>query len=135
MKNKSNESTLLRPDGDRILNASLVEMDLNKFINQLKHETTWTDNDRNSITIFKSDYMTIVLMGVHESVELKTHTTKGDITLQVIDGEIHFIAEQQTVILKKGHMVALQANIPHSIKALTESFFLLTMLLNHKEGG
>ena len=32
MKNKSNEATPQRPEGNRVLNAQLVEMDLNKFI-------------------------------------------------------------------------------------------------------
>lgn len=40
MKNNSNEATTLRPEGDHLLNASLVELDLNKFIAKLKHETT-----------------------------------------------------------------------------------------------
>ncbi len=88
MKNISNEATALRPEGDRVLNAPLVEMDLNKFIVQLKQETTCTDSDRNSITVFKSDDMTIVLIGMHAKAELKTHTAKGHISVQVLDGEI-----------------------------------------------
>jgi len=36
MENKSNEATALRPEGDRVLNAPLVEMDLNKFMQQIK---------------------------------------------------------------------------------------------------
>ena len=79
MENKSNEATAMRPDGDRLLNASLVEMDLNKFTAQLKQETTWANSDRNSITVFKSDNMTIVLIGMHANAELKTHKAKGHI--------------------------------------------------------
>jgi len=30
----------------------------------------------------------------------------------------------------KGQMITLAANIPHSVTALKESFFLLTMLIN-----
>jgi len=54
MKNKSNEATTLRPEGDHLLNTSLVELDLNKFIAELKQETTLAESDRNSITVFKS---------------------------------------------------------------------------------
>ena len=74
MKNKSNEATALRPEGDRILNASLVEIDLNKFIAELKQGTTWADNDHTSIPVFKSNNMTIVPIGVHAYAELITHT-------------------------------------------------------------
>ena len=45
MVNKSIEATALRPDGERMLNARLVEIDLNKFISELKQETTWAESD------------------------------------------------------------------------------------------
>ena len=130
MKNKSNESTALRPDGDRLLNARLVEIDLNKFIVQLKQEPTWADSDRNSITVFKSDTTTIVLIGMHKNAELKEHTAIENITVQVLDGEINFFAEQQIFLLEKGKLITLEANIPHSVTAMKESFFLLTLVIN-----
>ncbi|MBS1750571.1 MAG: cupin domain-containing protein [Bacteroidetes bacterium] len=127
MENKSNDATPLRPQGERVLNAALVEMDLNKFINQIRQETTWKDSDHNSITIFKSDTLRIVLMGLHEKSILKTHTANAIISVQVLEGEIKFTAEQQIVSLTKGQMVALQPKVQHSVEAETESFFLLTV--------
>lgn len=133
MENKSNEATPQRPDGDRMLNAPLVEMDLNKLIEQIKQEATWADSDHNSITIFKSDSMRLVLIGMHENCELKTHTANGIISVQVVIGKIQFTAEQHTVSMEKGQMIALHEKIPHSVLALTESFFLLTMAMNKQE--
>ena len=133
MENKSNEATALRPEADRLLNASLVEMDLNKFIAQLKQETAWADSDRNSITVFKTDNMTIVLIGMHANAELNTHVAKGHINVQVLDGEIEFTAAQQTISMGKGQMIYLGENIPHSVVAIKESFFLLTMMINYQQ--
>lgn len=130
MENKSNEATALRPDGDRMLNGRLVEIDLNKFITELKQETTWADSDRNSITVFKSDTSTIVLIGMHKNAELKEHTAIGNISVQVLDGEIKFFAEGQIRSLVRGQMITLEANIPHSVTAFKESFFLLTVVIN-----
>lgn len=127
MENKSNEATALRPEGERLLNARLVEIDLNKFIAELKQETTWADTDHNSITVFKSDTTTIVLIGLHENAELKEHTAIGNISVQVLDGKINFLAEEKIFSLAKGQMITLEANVPHSVTALKESFFLLTM--------
>lgn len=127
MENKSNDATPLRPQGERVLNAALVEMDLNKFINQIREETTWNDSDHNSITIFKSDTLRIVLIGLHEKSILKTHTANAIISVQVLEGAIKFTAEQQVVSLTKGQMVALQPKVQHSVEAETESFFLLTV--------
>jgi quercetin dioxygenase-like cupin family protein len=130
MEITSMESTTLRPDGERILNASLVKIDLNKFIAELKQETIWAESDHNSITVFKSDTSTNVLIGMHENAELKEHRAIGNITVQVLEGEINFFAEQQKFSLEKGEMIALEANSPHSVTALKESFFLLTLVIN-----
>jgi len=132
MENKSNDATPQRPEGERILNAPLVEMNLNETIKQIKSETTWTESDRNSVTLFKSETMRIVLIGLHENAELKPHKVNGVISVQVVQGKIEFTAEQQNTHLEKGQMIALHENIVHSVKALTESFFILTLAMNNK---
>lgn len=132
MENKSNEATPQRPEGNRVLNAQLVEMDLNKFIDQIKNEVTWKNSDRNSLTIFKSETMRIVLMGLHENTVLKSHKANGVISVQTLEGKINFATEQQSVILEKGQMIALEANVFHSVTAIKESFFLLSLAMNQK---
>lgn len=129
---KSNDATPLRPEGERNLNASLIEMNLTETIKQVKSETTWADSDKNSITLFKSDTMRIVLIGLRENAELKPHKANGVISVQVIEGKIEFTTEQKNTILEKGQMIALQENIVHGVKALTESFFLLTLAMCSK---
>lgn len=128
-KNTNVESTLLRPEGKRILNAPLIEIDLNKFIEKLKQEVNWAENDQNAITIFKSEYSTIVLMGMKENAELKAHTSNGNIVIQVLEGEINFKTDLHSSLLDKGQMVTLQSNISHSVVAILESFFLLTICM------
>lgn len=127
---KSNDATPQRPEGERLLKASLVEMDLSAFTEQIKSETTWTDNERNSITIFKSEAMTIVLIGLHENAELKPHKANGTINVQVLEGKIEFSTQHQSTQIGRGQMIALQQDVMHSVKALTESFFLLTLVTN-----
>lgn len=133
MENKSNEATPQRPEGDRILDASLVTMDLNKLIEQVRTETTWKDSDRNSITIFKSNNMRIVLLGLHEGAELKTHTANGILSVQVLEGHLQFTANGQTVDRQKGEMLALQKQVAHSVLAIKETFFLLTLAMSQPE--
>ena len=132
MKNKSNEATPQRPEGNRVLNAQLVEMDLNKFIDQIKNEVTWKNSDRNSVTIFKSETMRIVIMGLHEDAELKSHKVNGVISIQTVEGKINLVTAQQSVTLEKGQMIALEENVLHSVTAIKESFFLLTLAMNNK---
>lgn len=101
MENKSNDATPQCPDGERILNAPLVEMNLNEFIKQIKSETTCSDSDRNSVTLFKSETMRILLIGQHENAELKPHKANGVISVQVLEGKIEFKAEQQSTQFEK----------------------------------
>lgn len=126
---RANEATTQRPGGDRVLDAALVEMDLNKFIDQVKNEKAWMEGDRNAVTIFKSDSMRIVLMGLHENAELKAHKANGVISVQLLEGKIEFVTADHKSVLAKGQMIALQKNVVHSVTALSESFFLLTLAL------
>jgi quercetin dioxygenase-like cupin family protein len=127
IEEKFNEATLQRPEGDRLLNAALVEMDIQHYKEQLKAEGTWKNSDRNAITIFKSDGMRIVLVALHEGAEMKTHTAPGIISVQVIEGQIKFHTERKSIELIEDQMVALHAGIPHSVQAQVESVFLLTV--------
>ena len=129
MENKSNEATLKRPEGDRLLDAPLVTMDLNHLMAQVRNEPSWKYSDRNSITIYKSENMRVVLIGLHQNAELKTHTANGIINVQVLEGHIKFTTEKQVTELEKGQMLALKKQLPHSVFALKETFFLLTMAM------
>lgn len=129
MEHKSNQATPMRPEGDRVIDAPLVQMDPEHFIKQIKSEPAWKESDRNSVTIFKSDNMRIVIIGLHEGAEIKTHTANGIISVQVLEGHIRFTAEPEVVELRKGQMLALHKKIPHSVFSIKESFFLLTLAI------
>ncbi len=124
---RSSESTPLRPDGKRTLNAPLVKMDLHKYIKQIKQEKNWQKNELNSITLLKSDTMRVVLIGLHEGAVLQRHSARAHITVQVLVGAIEFHTDDSNTPLLDGQILALQGGIAHSVKAVEESFFLLTL--------
>mgnify|MGYP000184992645 CR=1 FL=1 len=127
MEEKSNEATIQRPQGDRIMDAPLVSINLGSFIKQIKAEKAWKDSDRNAITVFKTDSMRIVLIALHKDAEMKKHTADGMISVQVMEGQILFTTEDQSVELGQGEMLALHKNVPHSVLAREETIFLLTL--------
>lgn len=124
---KFNNPTDLRPEGERILNAPLVHMDLNEFAKTIKNEKTWKEKDRNAMTIYKTDGMRMVLIALHKGAILERHTANGIISVQVLDGEINFSTDDQTVNLKEGQAIALHKMIYHEVTAVKESVFLLTL--------
>lgn len=124
---KSNDATPQRPDGNRTLDSDMVHLDVPAFIAQVKGESTWKESDRNSITIFKSDTLRVVLIGLHQNAELKPHQANGVITVQAVEGSITFSTDKTSHTLTAGQMVALHEKITHSVKAVTDAFFLLTL--------
>ncbi len=127
MEEKYNESTLQRPEGDRPIDAPLVDIDLPMYIKQIKQESTWKESDRNAITVFKTNGLRIVLIALHKGAKMVRHTADGIISVQVLEGKIQFDTDQQSVELSKGQMLALHERIPHSVLAIKETIFLLTL--------
>ncbi|HET8962648.1 MAG TPA: cupin domain-containing protein [Chitinophagales bacterium] len=127
METKSNESTDLRPDGDRVIDAPLVSINIPEFIKQIKSEDTWKNSDRNAITVYKTNGLRIVLIALHASAEMPRHIAEGIISVQVMEGEIKFTTDAKSVTLKSGEMIALHKGLHHSVNAIRESVFLLTL--------
>jgi quercetin dioxygenase-like cupin family protein len=133
MKEKFNEATPQRPEGDRALDATLVHIDLPFYMRQIKDEAAWKDGKKNAITVFKTEGLRIVLIALHEGAELARHLADGIISIQVLDGKLQFNTDLQAIELENGQMLALHERIPHSVLAIKETIFLLTLTSTGKK--
>ena len=124
---KSNEATVLRPLGNRTIDASLVTIDLFSSIEQIKKEKKWKETDRNAITVFKTNGLRIVLIALRKGAEMVKHVANGLISVQVLEGKIEFTTDERTVKLGKGQMLALHEGIPHSLLAKKKAIVLLSL--------
>ena len=127
MEEKYNEATEKRPQGDRPIDAAMVTIDLPIFMEQIKEESSWKDSNRNAITVFKTNGLRIVLIGLHEGTEMAKHTADGIISIHVLEGQLQFNTDQKSVELDVGQMLVLHERIPHSVFAKKETTFLLTL--------
>ena len=127
MEIKQNESTDQRPEGERILDAPLVNIDLREYLTTIKSETAWKEKDRNAITVYKTPGLRMVLVALHKDAELPRHKAEGIISVQVFDGEIRFGTDDAEVNLITGQMIALHKGLYHSVRAIKDSVFLLTL--------
>ena len=123
---KKNESTINRPDGDRIIDAPYVFIDFDNFINQLKNEDAWEKNDRNGITVFKTDNVTTVLVCLHANAVFRKNVIDGIFTLQVIDGKVKVTTPDSEIDMQANQMIVFHHLIDHSVIARTDSVLLLT---------
>lgn len=127
MGEKFNEATVQRPQGNRTLDAPLVTIDLVAFIAQIREEEQWKKSDCNAITIFKSLVMRMVLIALHKGAEMSKHKAPGMISIQMLEGEMLFTTDEQTITLSSGQMLTLHEGIEHSVLAKKETVFLLTL--------
>jgi quercetin dioxygenase-like cupin family protein len=126
MEVKTNHSTENRPDGDRILNAPYVFSDIPMYLDQLKNEKSWVKNDRNAITIYKSDKITILLAILKAGALVNDHAIDECLTFQVLSGELRVETEGRVFYNTAGQMMTFHAQVPHSIKALNDVEILIT---------
>ena len=131
MELKNMDATINRPEGERLIDAPFVFVDLEKYTDQLKKEDAWEKNDRNGITVYKTGGLTIVLTCLHKDAIIEENSIDGWLTVQVLDGVIDFTVKEKTLVLKKSQLMTLHPEIPHSIHAKKET----TLLLINKTGN
>ena len=122
---KRNEATLNRPEGDRVIDAPYVFMNLGQFIKQLKNEEAWNKNDRNGITIFKTENVTTVLTCLHKDAMIKDNSVDGILQVQVLRGRIRVTTADGDIDMEEGEMIVFHPGIRHTIEALKKSSLLL----------
>ncbi len=71
--------------------------------------------------------MRIVLIAMHLNAEIAPQIIESIISVQVLEGHLKFITEEQTADIKTGQMLTLHAQIEHTVKAMEETTFLLTL--------
>jgi quercetin dioxygenase-like cupin family protein len=134
MEIKRNDATLLRPEGDRVLDAPYVFMDFDSFVKQLKDEEAWAKRDRNGITIFKTDGLTTVLTCLHKDACIEENSVDGLFQVQVLDGKIRVSTDDGDADMREGEMIVFHPNVKHRIEALKKSTLLLQSI-NERNGN
>ena len=81
-------------------------------------------------TLFKTAHLEMIRMVMPAGKVLSEHKAPGEITVQCLEGRVAFTSMGNTHELHKGEMLYLAAGEPHSVAAIEDSSFLLTILLH-----
>jgi quercetin dioxygenase-like cupin family protein len=79
-------------------------------------------------TLVKTDAVTVIRMVVPVGTEIPTHTAKGELVVQCLEGKIAFTACGKTHDLEAGHLLYLPTGEPHALRGIEDGSLLLTVL-------
>lgn len=129
METKYNDATNNRPFGERVIDAQYVMADLNRYCVQIMEEEAWQKNDRNAITLFKSDKVTVTLVALHADAAINfNHAEDTDIvSVQCISGELKVNAAAGGQNLLQGHLYVQHENFSTAV-AVNDTILLLTII-------
>ena len=81
-----------------------------------------------SKTLKENKAGTITLFAFDAGQGLSEHSAPFDAVVQVIENEGHFTVGEEEHILRKGQLLIMPSNVPHSVRAIQKFKMLLTML-------
>jgi quercetin dioxygenase-like cupin family protein len=112
----------------RALKAPLLTFSIDKETTKLKKETAWINGDRNAVTLQKNSNLRVVLISLRKGSSLQKHKVDGPITLFVLSGKMSFLAGKKSVKVKTNELIVLEKAIPHDVKAMEDTTFILTII-------
>src|SRR3954471_12536780 len=84
-------------------------------------------------TVVKAEDMELHRILMPPGEEIETRQLPGSITVHCLEGKITVHAHDRDQIVEQGQMLYLQANEPHSIKAIVQSAVLITAHVPEKK--
>jgi quercetin dioxygenase-like cupin family protein len=107
--------------------VDLNQVDLNQEIARLQSEASSEESGRKMKMLVKHPEFRIVLVTMRAASRWEDHKTNARICLHVLRGDIRFHTANGTFELRPGQLLTLAPSIVHSVDALEESAFLLTL--------
>jgi quercetin dioxygenase-like cupin family protein len=113
-----------KDDGTMV--ADLAQFDVLHEIAEAERQKPWASGIH-SRTLFKKPDLRIVLISMEAAARLKEHHADGTSSLYILKGHVRYSTQGHMYELRTGNLFTLGASIPHSVEAVEESAFLLTI--------
>lgn len=90
---------------------------------------------RRSTILVKTASLRVVLVTMRAGTELQEHSAPATITVQPVQGRISFLVEAEERELAPGSLVTVEAGVRHTVRAIEDGAFLLTIGWPGEEGS
>ena len=82
---------------------------------------------RRADILIKTDRLRVVLVTMRAGAELQEHSAPGPITIQALLGRFSVSVNDDEHDLAHGGLISIQTDVPHSVRAVEDGAFLLTI--------
>lgn len=115
-------SSLSRP-----LGGATLTFDLAGQIAELQQDESFIRSGRVGRTLVKSGALRLTLTLLAKGIEVGTHHAESPMTLQVLEGRLHYRVDDRTFEMGRGEILFFGPGHARDIQALEDTALLLTI--------
>ena len=79
--------------------------------------------------LVKTESLEVLRLIVPSGKEIASHRTRGEVTIQCLEGEVGIIVNGITEVLLTGQLLYLNKNELHAVRGIRDASLLVTILL------
>lgn len=117
----------------RLFEGAVHTFELPALLRALREEPDYVNTGRDGVTLVKTPDLRVVLEILGAGTVLPEHHEPGPITLHLLQGELRFKTGDEVLYLRPGEMLTMPTNRPHSLEAVSDCAFLLTLAVREAE--
>jgi quercetin dioxygenase-like cupin family protein len=111
----------------RALTGPNLTFDLQAQLQELRGDENYTRSGRVGRTLVKAGAMRLTLVVLAEGVEVGTHQAETPMTLQPVEGRLHYRVGEDTFEIGAGEVLFFGPGHAQDIRALEDTALLLTI--------
>lgn len=119
----------------RPLTGENLTFDLARQIAELRADENYARSGRAGRTLLKEGRLSLTLTLIAEGVEVGTHHAVAPMTLQPLEGRLHYRVGDAHFEIAKGELLFFGPGHAQDIRALEETALLLTILTEEDPGA
>ncbi len=119
----------------RALTGENLTFDLGIQIAELRRDEGYLRSGRVGRTLVKAGSLRLTLTVIAEGVEIGTHHAAAPMTLQPLEGRLHYRVSDEEFEIGKGEVLFFGPGHAQDIRALEDTALLLTISTDEGEGS
>jgi quercetin dioxygenase-like cupin family protein len=128
---KTSEELTAKEQELAALTAPLLTFNLTAEMERLRREGHWLKDGRISETLVKYSDFRIVLILMQAGTLMQEHKADARISIHGLSGRLMVQLPEKTVELSAGDLLVLEKCLPHDVRAVEDSAFLLSISWPH----